>query len=109
MNKLYNGINIYNYKTYSDNSEGRDYLGFLKKYKTQFGVPDNVNFVELNYDINSAMSEDMYRSYMSSFENLVSSDKRVLIYNGQNDLLTPTAGIVTVLQDLQWKGARDWR
>lgn len=46
------------------------------------------------------MSADMFKSYSSSFELLVKSGKRILIYNGQNDFFANPAGMLTYLQDI---------
>jgi|688.fasta_scaffold644151_2 hypothetical protein len=60
-------MDVYNYKRYSQDNEGSDYVGFLIKEKTKHGVPDNVSFVEYNAAIKNALSEDMSKSYTESF------------------------------------------
>lgn len=40
---------------------------------------------------------------------MLKSGKRILVYNGQNDVLANTPGVLTYLNNLEWPGARDWR
>lgn len=72
-------------------------------------IPDDVSFVAYNTTINAAFSEDMFKPVTSSFQYMLSSGKRILIYNGQNDFIVNTAGVLTYLQNMEWPGARDWR
>ncbi len=99
----------HNYKKYTQNLEGSDYIGFLNQKKTQLGVPEDVTFSEMSQTVNNAFSEDMFKSYVNSLEYVLKSGKRVMIYNGQNDFIVNTAGVVTYLQSLEWPGVRDWR
>jgi len=34
---------------------------------------------------------------------------KTLIYNGQNDFIVNTAGVLTYLNTLKWKNAKEWR
>ena len=102
-------MSIQNYKRYTDDLTGTDYVGFLNSRKKDLGVPDDVTFVESNLAINNAFAEDMFVSYVKGIEEALKGDLRVLIYNGQNDFSTNTAGVVTYLQNLQWPYSRDWR
>lgn len=72
-------------------------------------MPDDVIFSEMNQEINAAFSEDMFKSYADNLEYVIKTGKRVLIYNGQNDFIVNTAGVITYLQSLEWPGVRDWR
>ena len=36
-------------------------------------------------------------------------DIKTLIYNGQNDFIVNTAGVLTYLNTLKWKNAKEWR
>lgn len=40
---------------------------------------------------------------------MLSSGKRILLFNGQNDLSVNPAGVLSYLQNLEWPGAREWR
>lgn len=51
----------------------------------------------------------MFKSYATGLNSILKSGKRTLIYTGQNDVITNSAGVLTCLQDAEWPGARDWR
>jgi carboxypeptidase C (cathepsin A) len=40
---------------------------------------------------------------------MLSSGKRILIFNGQNDFSVNTAGVLSYLQNVEWPGAKEWR
>lgn len=73
------------------------------------GIPDNVSFVEENLAVKNGLASDFMVSYLKGIEVALKAETKVLIYNGQNDFLTPTAGVFTYLQNLEWPFAKDWR
>lgn len=99
-------MDIHNYKRYAADTEGSDYASFLTQRKTDLKIPDDVKFVEFNDQINQALSEDMFRSYVKSMDYMLGTGKRVLIYNGQNDFIVSTASVLTWLQNVEWSGAQ---
>lgn len=106
---LYNGMSVFNYKRYSDDNTGADYVRYLNANKKQMGIPDNVSFVEENLAVKNGLASDFMVSYLKGIEVALKAETKVLIYNGQNDFLTPTAGVFTYLQNLEWPFAKDWR
>ncbi len=55
-----------------------------------------------------AFSSDIPKSYASDVAAALKSIK-VLIYNGQNDILVNTAGVLQYLNGLNWSGASQWK
>lgn len=102
-------MSVYNYKIYGPNFQGSDYVDFFNQRKGDLGVPTDVQYAQFNSAIGEGLAVDMFKSYLSGLEKIVESGKRVLIYNGQNDFVVNTAGVVTYLQDLEWSGAQSWR
>ncbi len=54
----------------------------------------------------SAFSADISRSYKRQLERLLDLGVKTLIYNGQNDFVINTAGVLTYMNTLQWKNAK---
>jgi carboxypeptidase C (cathepsin A) len=56
-----------------------------------------------------AFDEDLSTSFKQILQRLLDNDLKVLIYNGQNDFIVNTAGVLTYMNTLQWKYAKEWR
>jgi hypothetical protein len=57
-------MDIYHYKRYREDVEGKDYERFLMENKKFFKVvPDEVGFVPYNDAINAAFSADMFTPF----------------------------------------------
>jgi carboxypeptidase C (cathepsin A) len=56
-----------------------------------------------------AFDADLSRSYKRQLERLLDLGVKTLIYNGQNDFIVNTAGVLTYMNTLQWKNAKEWR
>lgn len=57
----------------------------------------------------SAFDEDLSMSFKMNLQRLLNYDVKTLIYNGQNDFIVNTAGVLTYMNTLQWKYAKEWR
>jgi carboxypeptidase C (cathepsin A) len=74
-----------------------------------FGVSENVHFVDDNQQMYNDFSADISTSYKRSLERILSLRLKVLIYNGQNDFIVNTAGVLTYLNTLEWPLSKQWR
>jgi hypothetical protein len=48
-------------------------------------------------------------SFKMNLQRLLNYEVKTLIYNGQNDFIVNTAGVLTFMNTLQWKYAKEWR
>lgn len=55
-----------------------------------------------------AFSADIPRSFAQDLATCLRNLK-VLIYNGQNDVIVNNAGVLTYLNSLQWEGINAWK
>jgi carboxypeptidase C (cathepsin A) len=53
--------------------------------------------------------DDISRSFKNQLERVIEADVNVLIYNGQNDMIINTPGVLTYLNTLQWKYSKQWK
>lgn len=56
----------------------------------------------------TAFGNDISKSYISDLATVAGSIK-TLIYNGQNDVVVNTPGVLQYINNLNWFGARNWR
>lgn len=56
-----------------------------------------------------AFAADISRSFKPQLERVLNMGLKTLIYNGQNDFIVNTAGVLTYLNTLKWKNAKEWR
>ena len=56
-----------------------------------------------------AFNADLSASYKRELEKLLNLDLKVMIYNGQNDFIVNTPGVLNYLNTLEWNFARQWR
>lgn len=71
-------------------------------------MPANIKFSPSNELIYDAFQLDISRSYTGDLINLLKNVK-VLIYNGQNDFVINTAGVLNYLNGLKWQDTRAWK
>jgi carboxypeptidase C (cathepsin A) len=72
-------------------------------------VPSDIYYVPGNEDIYTAFALDISRSYTGEVVNLLNKNIRVLIYNGQDDFVVNTAGVLAYLNGLNWSGIPQWK
>lgn len=99
------GMNEFNWRQYDYGDDTMD--GFLQSNKLSLGVPANISYISGNDDVYDSFHEDMSISYAQDLIFLL-RNVRVLIYNGQEDYVINTAGVLNYLNNLQWEGIERW-
>lgn len=56
-----------------------------------------------------AFSADLSMSFRADLEYMLQNNIRVLIYNGQNDFIVNSAGVMEYLNLLQWDKINKWK
>jgi vitellogenic carboxypeptidase-like protein len=100
------GMSEYNFRQYDYGDSTMD--GYLERSKKDLGVPDNVTYISGNGDVYESFHEDITQSYAADLVFLL-GQVRVLIYNGQEDYVVNTAGVLNYVNNLQWAGSEEWR
>jgi carboxypeptidase C (cathepsin A) len=98
------GISMFNFRSYDDWDVS--YTDILVKNKAQFGV--TVDYILSNSQVYTAFGPDISRSYASDLITCLRNIK-VLIYNGQNDVVVNTAGVMQYINSLNWEGLNRWK
>lgn len=98
------GISIFNFRNYDGLDES--FADFLNKNKAEFGA--TVDYIPGNEAIYTAFGPDISRSYASDVTAALRGT-RVLIYNGQNDVVVNNAGVLQYLNSLNWEGIGQWK
>jgi carboxypeptidase C (cathepsin A) len=107
--KYYLGMNVLNYKQYDAGNINPEYAAYLQSNKKSFGVPDWVNYVADNQKMYYDFNVDLASSTKSSLERIINLGLKTLIYNGQNDFIVNTPGVLAVLNTLQWPYTQQWK
>jgi len=68
-----------------------------------------MNYVDNNEKMYYEFSADLSLSYRKELEKLLNRGVKTLIYNGQNDFIVNTPGVLAYLNALEWDGAKQWR
>lgn len=100
------GISIFNFRNYNDLDES--FVKILEDNKARFGVAKDVKFIPGNDAIYTAFSKDVTRSVASDVTFILNQIK-VLIYNGQNDVVVNTPGVLQYLNSLTWSNLWQWK
>ena len=99
-------MNNYNYRQYKDGDES--FADFLQKNKAELGVPSNIDYMPGSEAIYISFKKDVGRSYVSDLV-IMLRHIRVLIYNGQDDYVVNTAGVLQYLNSLGWENIASWK
>lgn len=102
-------MNILNYKQYDAGNINEDYYIYLQEKKKNFGVPDWLNYVADNTQMYEDFAADLSTSFKRSLEAVLNSNIKTLIYNGQNDFIVNTPGVLAYLNTLEWIHAKEWK
>lgn len=97
--KYLGGMNNYNFRQYSYGDES--FAKFLQVYKDSLGVPKNIDYIPGSGEIYDSFKADITKSYASDVIILL-RNMQVLIYNGQDDFVVNTAGVLQYLNSLNW-------
>lgn len=107
--KYYLGMNVLNYKQYDEGNINPEYQYYLQEKKKSFGVPDWLNYVDDNQQMYEDFAADISTSFKRQLERVLTANIRTLIYNGQNDLIVNTAGVLSYLNTLEWQYINEWK
>jgi len=100
------GISIFNFRNYDDGDDS--FADVLEKNKAVFGVKPEVKFMPGNDQIYTAFGKDITKSVTNDVVEVVRRVK-TLIYNGQNDVVVNTPGVLQYLNSLQWENINMWK
>lgn len=102
------GVNIYNYRQYPNGDGMSDLSIFLNDNKTkkQFEIPENFKFVGCNETMYNDFYDDISRSYKENITYILNQKStKILLYNGQNDIIVNTPSAENWIYSLKWDGA----
>ena len=100
-------MNNYNFRQYHYGDES--FAKFLQDNKQSIGVPSNINYAPGSDEVYNSFANDITRSYASDVVIMLNNIK-VLIYNGQDDFVVNTAGVLQYLNSLSaWSKIDDWK
>ncbi len=102
-------MNVYNYKYYDNSDFNEKYDKYVEANKAEFGVPANKKFVHSDQEMYYAFNADLSKSFKPQLQRILDMDIKTLIYNGQNDFIVNTAGVLTYLNTVKWKNGKQWR
>ena len=107
--KYYLGMNVLNFRQYDAGNINPDYKYYLQAKKKNFGVPDWLDYVDNNQQMYYDFNYDLSSSYKRELQNLLNRGLQVMLYNGQNDFIVNTPGVLHYLNTLNWAYAKQWR
>ncbi|CAD8105181.1 unnamed protein product [Paramecium sonneborni] len=85
------------------------YSGFINQYKQQFGVPDEITYIDWNKNIIKNFQVDISKSQKKNLEYLLNIGKKVLIYQGSRDIICNTPSMNYIINKLNWKDINEWK
>jgi len=94
-----NNISIFNFRNYDGLDES--FAGFLTANKQALGINPSLEYISGNDKVYTAFGHDITVSYASDVASVVGRVK-TLIYNGQNDVVVNTPGVLQYLNSLTW-------
>jgi carboxypeptidase C (cathepsin A) len=100
------GMNEFNFRQYEGGDDS--FVDFLQKNKGSLGVPTEVDYIPGNERIYEAFHKDISTSYSSDMVVLIRRVK-VLVYNGQEDYVVNTAGVLNYLNSIRWESIANWK
>ena len=105
--KYWGGMSTFNFRMYGEPDES--FVKFLNDSRTQLGVPADVVYIPGNDDIYNSFAADISRSYAGDLLAILKTGLKVLIYNGQDDFVVNTPGVLNYLNDLNWVNIPMWK
>lgn len=102
VGNITDNVNTYNIRQYSQPDMG-NIAGWLNSpaTKTLLHVPSAVTWTECSDPVYANYSADFFSGQSYLFPTLLSNIK-VMIYNGQDDLIVNTIGIEQLIKNIQW-------
>jgi vitellogenic carboxypeptidase-like protein len=99
-------ISIFNFRNYDGMDES--FATFLTNNRKNLGISETLEYIPGNDNVYTAFGHDVTKSYASDVATILSRVK-TLIYNGQNDVVVNTPGVLQYLNSLKWLGEYDWK
>jgi carboxypeptidase C (cathepsin A) len=99
-------MSTYNFRQYGDGDFS--FATVLNNSRTELGIPQDIYYVPGSDGIYDAFQADITKSYADKVVNLLRRIK-VLIYNGQDDFVVNTPGVLNYLNSLNWEGVPRWK
>jgi len=99
-------MSTYNFRKYSD--PDATFATFLNNSRSNLGIPNDIYFSPSNENIYNAFQEDISMSYAWEVAYALRRIK-VLIYNGQDDFVVNTPGVLTYINGMNWEGLPQWK
>mmetsp|Transcript_1622 Transcript_1622/g.2622 ORF Transcript_1622/g.2622 Transcript_1622/m.2622 type:complete len:438 (+) Transcript_1622:1650-2963(+) len=103
------GVNVYNMRKYGkyDMSAMSKWLN-LEATKELLHVPTSRHWIECNNDVYNAFKSDIMHT-VANLMPYILDNIRVLVYNGQDDLIVNSPGTELMIESLQWKDIRKFQ
>lgn len=95
---------MYNFRNYD--AIDLSFATFLTNNKAELGA--DVDYISGNYEIYAAFSDDISRDFLTDLR-IALTEVKVLIYNGQQDVMVNNAGVMHYLNNLKWDGIKNWK
>ena len=108
ISNITEGVNIYNYRQYPIGDGMNDLSIFLNDNKTkqQFEFPENFKYMGCNDTMYTDFYDDISRSYKENITYILNQkNTKVLLYNGQNNIIVNTPSAENWIYSLKWDGA----
>jgi carboxypeptidase C (cathepsin A) len=99
------GVNLYNIRHYEDSYPDLGDLPTwlnLNSTKTLLHVPLDLAWEGCSEDVGNAFSDDIVEGFITPLMPTIIQNIRVLVYNGQDDILINTIGIENWLSYIEW-------
>ena len=100
-------MSTYNFRMYEDLDS--TFQTFLNDSKKSLGIPDKIDYHSSNHEVYKHFKSDISRSYAAEVRVLLEQNVRVLIYNGQDDFVVNTPGVLNYINGLNWEGIPQWK
>jgi carboxypeptidase C (cathepsin A) len=100
------GMNEFNFRQYEGGDE--TFADFIQKNKATFGVPNNIDYITGNGAIYDSFHADISNTYVDDLV-IALNNIKVLVYNGQEDYVVNTAGVLNYLNGLKWTKIANWK
>ncbi|XP_023329196.1 probable serine carboxypeptidase CPVL isoform X2 [Eurytemora carolleeae] len=86
------------------------FTAYLEQESTRKGIHvGNLSFSDEALVVEKHLLQDMMQSVKPALEELLDSGYKVLIYNGQLDIIVATSLTVNMVNNLDWKGKEDFQ
>jgi len=108
--ELAGGVNVYDITKYREYPDLiiKEYLG---SYDVQnlFGLRKDIDFGGQSANVYEAMYEDFMQPYVQLVEQLLKRNCKVMVYNGQNDLIVETPGTFKWAERVHFDKSEEFR